>query len=85
MPMLDTQAAEIEAIAELGEVDSLLLLTTIQRQYAATSQLLDLRLAHVNASIEVARLLGPRKLLAPAPVGAQEPGSSSTPPDGGAS
>lgn len=68
VPMLAEQSAELEAIARLGEVDTLLLLDTVTQQYAARSRLIDLRVAELDAGIEVERLLGPDDETAPAPV-----------------
>lgn len=68
VPMLDEQAGEVERLAELGEVDTLILLQTVTRGYDAKRRLLDLRLAEVNALIERARLLGPDEAWAAAGV-----------------
>lgn len=59
VPMLDTQSAEVEQLAALGEVDTLLLLETVTRRLDAKSRLLELRLAEAQAAAEVAGLLGP--------------------------
>ncbi|MDX9911401.1 MAG: TolC family protein [Phycisphaerales bacterium] len=67
-PMLEQQSMEVERLADLGEVDTLLLLDTVTRAYDAGSTLLDLRLAEARAAIEVARLLGPERAMVPAPV-----------------
>ncbi len=61
VPMLDEQDAEIERIATLGEVDTLLLLDALTRGFQARSRLLDLRLAEVDAAIEITELLGPEQ------------------------
>ena len=50
VPMLDEQAAEVEQIARLGEVDTLILLETVQRQFEAKSRLLDLRQSLTGAN-----------------------------------
>lgn len=68
VPMLAEQSAEIARIAELGEVNTLLLLETVTRQSQAKSRLLDLRLAETVASITIAELLGPNTPASPAPV-----------------
>ncbi len=68
IPMLTEQAEEVEQIAELGEVNALLLLETVTRQFGAKAQLLDLRLAELGAAISIAQLLGPDAALAPAPI-----------------
>ncbi|RMH28134.1 MAG: TolC family protein [Planctomycetota bacterium] len=59
IPMLDAQAAEVEALAGLGEVDTIILLETVTRMLEAKSLWLDHRAAEVRAAIEVARILGP--------------------------
>lgn len=59
VPMLDEQAGEIERLIGLGDVNTLLLLETVTRRFDAKSRLLDLRLAEIEAAIEIERLLGP--------------------------
>ncbi len=73
VPMLDQQSAEVEQLADLGEVDTLVLLETISRRVAAKSQLLEVRLAEVAASLDIVRLIGPNAGTGPAPV--QQPDS----------
>lgn len=69
LPMLAEQGAEVERLAGLGDVDILLLLETVTRRYQAKSRLLELRRAELAASIEIARLRGPRVVdPVPAPV-----------------
>ena len=66
VPMLDEQAAEIDRLAELGEVNTLILLETVTRRFEAKSQILDLHLTVVRGRIEVTRLLGPDQAREPA-------------------
>lgn len=68
VPMLDEQASEVEQLIDLGEVNTLLLLETVTRQFEAKSRLLDVRLAETNAAIEITRLLGPDEPESPAPI-----------------
>lgn len=68
VPMLEEQFGEIQRIAELGEVDTFLLLETVSRQFDAKSRLLSLRVAEVEAAVAITRLFGPDTPLAPAPV-----------------
>lgn len=68
VPMLDAQADEIDRLAELGEVNTLILLETVTRRFEAKSQILDLHLATMRGKIEVARLLGPEETIEPAPI-----------------
>jgi cobalt-zinc-cadmium efflux system outer membrane protein len=68
VPMLEEQTREVQRLTELGEIDTLLLLETVTRDFEARSTLLDLQLAQVQAAIDVARLLGPNDVLSPAPV-----------------
>ncbi len=70
VPMLVKQSQEVEQIASLGEVDTLLLLETVTRQFEAKSRLLELRLAESNAVIAIAELLGPEPDFKPAPADA---------------
>lgn len=72
VPMLADQSLEIEQIAALGEVDMLLLVDTVARQYDAKSRLLDLRLAELEATIAITQLLGPDATADPAPIGRAE-------------
>lgn len=66
VPMLDLQLREIERLAELGEVDTPLLLETLKRRYETKNALLDFRLQTIQAEIARVRLLGPEE---PAPPG----------------
>lgn len=68
VPMLDMQAVEVERLAELGEVDTLLLLETVTRRFEAKRQVLDLNLAILDAAVEMARLLGPDTPNLPTPI-----------------
>ncbi len=68
VPLLSEQASEVERIADLGEVDTLLLLETVTRGFDARSMLLDLRASEVKAINELTRLLGPSFEASPAPV-----------------
>jgi len=68
VPMLEEQFSEIQRIAELGEVDSFLLLETVGRRFDAKSRLLSLRVAEVHAAARIAELLGPETPRSPAPV-----------------
>lgn len=70
VPMLDAQAAEIDRLAELGEVNTLILLETVTRRFEAKDRILDLNLAELAARIEVVRLLGPDEPATPSPVSA---------------
>ncbi len=68
VPMLDEQTAEIDRLAELGEVNTLILLETVTRRFEAKNQILDLRLSTVRGRSEVTRLLGPEQTIGPAPI-----------------
>ncbi len=68
VPMLEQQATEVEQIADLGEVDTLILLETVQRQFDAKSRLLELQRVELDASLTIAELLGPEDSGDPAPV-----------------
>lgn len=68
VPMLDEQSSDVERLADLGDVDTLILLETVTRMFDAKSRLLDLRLAEIDAAIEITRLLGPDQKDSPAPV-----------------
>lgn len=68
VPMLDEEATEVEQIAELGEVDTLLLLTTVQAQFDAKSRLLELKQVELDSVVTMAQLLGPNNVSDPAPI-----------------
>lgn len=68
VPMLEQQATEVEQIADLGEVDTLILLETVQRQFDAKSRLLELQRVELDASLTIVELLGPEDSGDPAPV-----------------
>ena len=68
VPMLDEAATEVEQIADFGEMDTLLLLTTIQALFDAKSRLLELKQVELDAAVTIAELLGPSELTDPAPI-----------------
>lgn len=68
VPMLDAQAIEVERLAELDEIDTVVLLETVTRGLQTKSLLLELRAAEITAASEIVRLLGPDAELAPTPV-----------------
>ena len=68
VPMLDDQTRDIDAIVELGEVDTFILLETVTRQFDAKQKLIELQLAELNAAINVLRIYGPDSQLNPSPV-----------------
>ncbi|MBB6428845.1 TolC family protein [Algisphaera agarilytica] len=76
VPMLDEQADEIDRLAELGEVNTLVLLETVTRRFEAKNQILELHQTALRDRIEVARLLGPAEAIKPVPV----PGTNNTEP-----
>lgn len=67
VPMLDEQAAEIDRLAELGEVDTLILLETVTRRFEAKNQILVLQLEMLRTRVELSKLLGPDQEPTPAP------------------
>lgn len=79
VPMLDEQSDDIQQLAALGEVDTLLLLETLSRGYEARSRLLDMRLSEAEASIELHRILGPATALEPSPVDVSNTGQQRVP------
>jgi outer membrane protein TolC len=68
VPMLESQAEEVERIADFGEVDTFLLLETVQRQLDAKSRLLELQQIELDASVTISQLLGPSEPVDPVPV-----------------
>jgi outer membrane protein TolC len=70
VPLVDLQYAEARKIAELGEVDTLLLLETLSRQQQARLKLIDVVAAEVLAGLRVVELVGPEERVAQMPEGA---------------
>lgn len=68
VPLLSLQANEVEQLAALGEVNTVLLLETVTRGFEARSLLLELRVAEISAANEITRLLGPESEEMPLPV-----------------
>lgn len=69
VPLLEIQLKEIKKIAELGEVDTFILLDTVKRQFEAKQKLIELQLAEFEAAVNVIRILGPETSMNPSPVG----------------
>jgi hypothetical protein len=59
IPLVDQQYADARRVAELGEVDTLLLLDTLRRQYEAKIELISLMSRRSLAAVRIAELLGP--------------------------
>jgi outer membrane protein TolC len=68
IPMLESQASDVEKIVSLGEVDTFILLETVTRQFEAKQRLLELSKAELHASITVQRILGPEYQRNPSPI-----------------
>jgi len=62
VPMVEEQDAENVRIAELGEVDTLLLLESLTRLYETKTALIDGRLAEALAGVRLEELTGPSAL-----------------------
>lgn len=58
-PLVDEQVADARQLAELGDVDTVLLLDSVVRQHEARLSLLDARAAEAAAQIELIELVGP--------------------------
>ena len=65
LPLLDEQATNVEELAELGDVDTFLLLETVGRQFNAQSRLIELEQAESESIAGLAFLLGPSTLPSP--------------------
>src|SRR5690606_25079576 len=59
IPMVDQQYADTRRIADLGEINTLLILDTLRRQYEAKLQLIDSVAQYALASLRLRELLGP--------------------------
>ncbi len=68
VPMLEDQTRDINAIVELGEVNTFILLETVTRQFDAKQKLIELQFAELDAAINVLRIYGPDSQLNPSPV-----------------
>jgi len=58
-PLVDQQYADARKLADLGQVDVMVLLETLSRQHEAKITLLEAKLAERTAAIEVEALVGP--------------------------
>ncbi len=67
VPAADEQAADAQRLAELGEVNAVLLLDAFVRRYEARLALLDARLAEGTAAIRLSELSGELPTTQPAP------------------
>ncbi|MHC4990561.1 MAG: TolC family protein [Planctomycetota bacterium] len=72
VPLVDAQADDVDRLAELGEVDTLLLLETIRRQHEAKLRLIELQLDESLALIRLGAVVGPSQPEEPAPVDSPE-------------
>ena len=68
IPLLDTQSEEVRRVAELGEIDALLMLDTTTRHLSAKQRLLELQQRAQQASITLHQLYGPASPQHPAPI-----------------
>ncbi len=59
IPMVDQQYEEARRIAALGEVDTLLLLDTLRRQYESQIELIKLEATRATTIVRMRELLGP--------------------------
>jgi outer membrane protein TolC len=59
IPLIDEQAGEVQRVAELGQVNTLLMLDTLVRQHEAKLKLLDARLEEELATVRLQELAGP--------------------------
>lgn len=59
LPLADEQDAEVRRVAELGRVDSLLLLQAIKSQYDAKARLIDARAEEAIGGVRLDELIGP--------------------------
>jgi len=75
VPLVEAQDAEAMRVAELGEVDALLMLESMTRLYDTKSALIEARLAEALAAARVEELVGPAKDQdrEPAPGAAERP------------
>lgn len=59
IPLVDQQYADARSVAELGEVDTVLLLDTLRRQYETKMNLIDLHARQSRLHVQMRALLGP--------------------------
>lgn len=65
VPLVDAQYADARHVAQLGEVNTLVLLESLTRQHEAKEQLIDARREEALAAIDLEELLGPEPPSAP--------------------
>ncbi len=65
VPLVDAQYADARQVAQLGEVNTLILLDSLTRQQAAKVRLIEARRNEALASIDLDDLLGPEPAAAP--------------------
>ncbi len=68
VPLVDAQYADARHVAQLGEVNTLILLESLSRQHGAKVQLIEARRDEALAAIDLIELLGPEPPAAPANV-----------------
>src|SRR5690606_25335526 len=74
IPLVEEQDAEARRIAELGQVDTLLLLENLTRLHETKSALIDARLAEARAALRLIELIGPaRPQATPEPANPEQP------------
>jgi cobalt-zinc-cadmium efflux system outer membrane protein len=78
VPMVEEQDSQARRVAELGEVDTLLLLETVTRLHDTKAALIDARLAEALAAARLQELLGPPQVSPPAGAGVPAPDSKAT-------
>ena len=72
IPALEAQINDLQAIAELGELDIFVFLETTTKYYQAKKKLLELYLCSLQAANEVHRLLGPHVQQKPSSAGGSQ-------------
>ncbi len=67
LPELQQQSQELQRLADVGELDVLLLLEAVNRRLDAASTRLELRRRSAEAAIDLAEVLGPEPTVMPGP------------------
>jgi hypothetical protein len=59
VPILEDQARDVERVAGLGQVNTLVMLDTLVRQHEASLKLIDARLQEALATVQLQEIAGP--------------------------
>lgn len=73
VPLADRQLSDARRLAELGELDPLVLLESVVRGHDTRLSLIEARLRESQAAITIDEIIGPSRAVAPEPTSIEEP------------